>query len=66
MKASYYNKAEQVLHTFNPIFRWLSKYLPKDWFVIKCKSCNKIPTEVISNFDEIKLKTSYYCWDCVK
>ena len=54
MKAQYYNP-EQVLHTFSPIRRFLSNYLPKEWFVIKCKECKQIPTEVIGE----------HCWDCL-
>lgn len=53
MKAQYYKK-EQVLHLFSPLDRFLSKYLPKEWFVIKCKDCKQIPTELISG----------YCLDC--
>ena len=55
-KATYFNSADDVLHTFNPIARFLSKFLPKDWFVIKCQSCNKIPTEVLEG----------KCRDCFK
>ena len=55
MKATYYN-ADQVLHTFSPIKRFLSKFLPKHWFVIKCLNCKKIPTEVFGG----------HCWDCFK
>lgn len=55
-KATYFDSAENVLHTFNPIARFLSKFLPKDWFVIKCQSCKKIPTEVYGG----------KCLDCSK
>jgi len=55
-KASYFNSADDVLHIFNPIARFLSKFFPKDWFVIKCQSCNKIPTEVYGD----------KCLDCFK
>jgi hypothetical protein len=64
MKAEYFESANNVLHTFSPISRWLSKYFPKDWFVIKCKECKKIPTEVVSSFDNVNLKSSYHCLDC--
>jgi len=46
MKAEYFNSVEQVLLSFNPIGRFLSKFLPRDWFVMKCKDCKKIPTEI--------------------
>jgi hypothetical protein len=58
MGKSEYYKVEQILHTFSPVRRFLSKYLPKHWFVNKCKCCNQIPTEVISS------DVGYYCWDC--
>jgi hypothetical protein len=57
MKASYFKKAEDVIHLFNPITRFLIKYniFSAESCVTKCKECKQIPTEVISG----------YCWDCL-
>lgn len=45
MKAKYFNKPEDVLF-FNPITRLLSKIFGAKHFVIKCRVCGKIPTDV--------------------
>ena len=57
MKAQYFKKAEDVLHLFNPITRFLIKYhiVSAEATVIKCKECKQIPTEVFGS----------YCWDCL-
>ena len=57
MGAQYFKKAEDVLHLFNPVTRFLIKYeiVSADSCVIKCKECKKIPTEILSG----------YCRDCL-
>ena len=45
MKAEYYNKPENVLF-INPITRLLVKIFGAKYFVIKCRVCGKIPTEI--------------------
>lgn len=51
MRKSEYLELENVLHTFNPLKRALSRFLPKEWFVVKCKKCKQIPTEIISCYN---------------
>ena len=45
MKAKYYNKPEDVLF-YNPFIRLLTKIFGPKHFVVKCKVCGKIPTEI--------------------
>jgi hypothetical protein len=45
MKAKYYNKPENVLF-YNPIIRLLAIIFGAKHFVIKCRVCGKIPTEI--------------------
>ena len=54
MKAEYFKTAEDVIF-FSPITRFWSKIFGKDKYVLKCKDCNKIPTEIVSG----------YCWSCL-
>ena len=54
MKAKYYNKPENVLF-YNPTTRLLARIFGAKYFVIKCKDCKQIPTELING----------YCWDCL-
>jgi len=61
--AEYYESADNVLHTFSPVKRFLSKYFPKDWFVIKCKSCKRIPSEVLNCVGKDN-KQYYSCRNC--
>jgi hypothetical protein len=49
MKATYYNSAEQVIF-ISPMTRFLSKIFGKELFVVKCKNCKKIPTELYGAF----------------
>jgi hypothetical protein len=50
MKATYYNSAEQVIFPFSPMTRFMSKIFGKELFVVKCKNCKKIPTELYGAF----------------
>ena len=45
MKAKYYSKPEHVLF-YNPITRLLARIFGAKHFVIKCRVCGKIPTEI--------------------
>lgn len=45
MKAKYYNKPENVLF-YDPITRLLARIFGAKYFVIKCRVCGKIPTEI--------------------
>ena len=54
MKARYFKSANDV-GFINPMERFWARIFGKERLVIKCKSCKKIPTEII---DE-------YCWDCL-
>jgi|TARA_R110000851_G_scaffold73614_2_gene162379 hypothetical protein len=49
MKAKYYSKPEHVLF-YNPKITLLSKIFGAKHFVIKCKACGKIPTEMHGDF----------------
>ena len=48
MKARYFESANDVLF-FDPIVRLLARVFGPERFVIKCKTCGKIPTEVYGN-----------------
>jgi len=52
---TYYKKAEHVIH-FNPLTRFLVKIFGPEKFVIRCKTCGKIPTEVYGNYCQIHQK----------
>ena len=45
MRTTYYNKPEDVLF-IDPLTRFLTKIFGAEHFVIRCKVCNKIPTDV--------------------
>lgn len=45
MKTKYYNKPEHVLF-FDPLTRLLANIFGAKQFVIKCRVCGKIPTDV--------------------
>ena len=45
MRASYYSKPEYVLF-YDPITRLLARIFGAKHFVIKCRVCGKIPTEI--------------------
>jgi len=45
MKAEYYSNPENVLF-INPIIRLLARIFGAKHFVVKCKVCGKIPTEI--------------------
>jgi len=45
MKAKYYSKPEHVLF-YNPLTRLLARIFGAKHFVIKCRVCGKIPTEI--------------------
>jgi hypothetical protein len=42
----YYDSVENVIFLFSPITRFLIKIgMPRDWFVVKCPDCKRIPME---------------------
>jgi len=49
MNASYYKKTEDVLF-FSPITRLLAKVFGAKYFIYKCKTCRKIPTEIYGKY----------------
>ncbi|MGK0446561.1 MAG: hypothetical protein ACJA2M_000330 [Polaribacter sp.] len=48
MKAKYYSRPENVLF-YGPITRLLARIFGSKYFVIKCKVCGNIPTEIYGN-----------------
>ena len=43
----YYKSEDNVIFPFDPMIRILINIgFPKKWFIHKCKTCDKIPTEV--------------------
>ena len=49
MVSRYYKKSEDVLF-FNPITRFLAKVFGPEKFIIRCKECGKIPTEMYGEY----------------
>lgn len=54
-KARYYNSPNQVLF-YNPTIRFLARVFGNKYFVVKCKDCKKIPTDLYG----------FRCLDCSK
>ena len=52
----YFSSADDVMF-YNPIVRFLAKIFGNEKFVFRCKSCNKIPTELISGECKTCIKT---------
>lgn len=53
-KAKYYKNVNDVI-IISPTIRFFSNIFGKTLFVVKCKTCKKIPTEIYGE----------YCLDCV-
>jgi hypothetical protein len=53
-KSIYFKSFDDIIIT-SPVIRLLAKIFGKKYFVVKCKSCNRYPTEIIER---------KYCSDC--
>lgn len=51
----YYEKPENVLF-FSPVVRLLVRIFGPEHFVMRCKTCNKIPTDMYGEYCEKHIK----------